>query len=114
VTQQPARENERQMEVRRQRVRIERHQHDENGVTRGDATTSQGEREGGAKASATQEQLNIQCAAATGERAWSLDDGYELSWKCRRFRCRPQLVLTTWFRVFPTRRPDTADVSATS
>jgi hypothetical protein len=37
-----------------------------------------------------------------------------LSWKCRRFRCRPQLVLTTWFRVFPTRRPDTADVSATS
>jgi hypothetical protein len=37
-----------------------------------------------------------------------------LRWKCRRFRCRPQLVLTTWFRVFPTRRPDTADVSATS
>jgi hypothetical protein len=37
-----------------------------------------------------------------------------LSWKCRRFRCRPQLVLTTWCRVFPTRRPDTADVSATS
>ncbi len=30
-----------------------------------------------------------------------------LSWKCRRFRCRPQLVLTTWFRVFPTRQPDT-------
>ena len=26
----------------------------------------------------------------------------------------PQLVLTTWCRVFPTRRPDTADVSATS
>ena len=37
-----------------------------------------------------------------------------LSWKCCRFRCRPQLVLTTWCRVFPTRRPDTADVSATS
>ena len=37
-----------------------------------------------------------------------------LSWKCRFFRCRPQLVLTTWCRVFPTRRPDTADVSATS
>jgi hypothetical protein len=37
-----------------------------------------------------------------------------LSWKCRRFRCRPQLVLTTWFRVFPTPWPDTADVSATS
>jgi hypothetical protein len=37
-----------------------------------------------------------------------------LSWKCRRFRCRLQLVLTTWCRVFPTRRPDTADVSATS
>ena len=34
-----------------------------------------------------------------------------LSWKCRSFRCRPQLVLTC---VFPTRRPDTADVSATS
>ena len=84
-------------------MRIERHQHDENGVTRGDATTSRGEREGGAKASATQEQLNIQCAAATGERAWSLDDGYGLSWKCCHFRCRPQLVLTTWFRVFPTR-----------
>jgi hypothetical protein len=40
--------------------------------------------------------------------------GYRLSWKCRRFRCCPQLVLTTWCRVFPTRRPDTADVSATS
>jgi hypothetical protein len=37
-----------------------------------------------------------------------------LSWKCRHFRCRPQLVLTTWCHVFPTRRPDTADVSATS
>ena len=37
-----------------------------------------------------------------------------LSWKCRRFRCRPQLVLTTCLRVFLTRRPDTADVSATS
>jgi hypothetical protein len=37
-----------------------------------------------------------------------------LSWKCRHFRCRPQLVLTTWCRVFLTRRPDTADVSATS
>ena len=37
-----------------------------------------------------------------------------LSWKCRFFRCRPQLILTTWCRVFPTRRPDTADVSATS
>jgi hypothetical protein len=39
---------------------------------------------------------------------------YCLSWKCRRFRCCPQLVLTTWCRVFPTRRPDMADVSATS
>jgi hypothetical protein len=38
----------------------------------------------------------------------------QLSWKCRRFRCRLQLVLTTWCRVFPTRRPDTADVSETS
>ena len=38
----------------------------------------------------------------------------DLSWKFRRFRCRPQLVLTTWCRVFPTRQPDTANVSATS
>ncbi len=38
----------------------------------------------------------------------------ELSWKCRFFRCRPQLVLKTYLRVFPTRRPHTADVSATS
>jgi hypothetical protein len=37
-----------------------------------------------------------------------------LSWKCRFFRCRPLLVLKTCLRVFPTRRPDTADVSATS
>ena len=37
-----------------------------------------------------------------------------LSWKCRRFKCRPQLVLTTCFRVFPTRLPDRADVSVTS
>ena len=37
-----------------------------------------------------------------------------LSWKCRFFRCCPQLVLTTWCRVFLTRRPNTADVSATS
>ncbi len=37
-----------------------------------------------------------------------------LSWKCRFFRCRPQLVLKTCLRVFPTRRPDTADMSATS
>jgi len=36
----------------------------------------------------------------------------QLSWKCRRFRCCPQLVLATCLRVFP--RPDTADVSATS
>ena len=40
--------------------------------------------------------------------------GEPLSWKCRRFRCRQQLVLKTCLRVFPTRRPDTADVSATS
>ena len=37
-----------------------------------------------------------------------------LSWKCRHFRCRPQLVLTTCLRVFPTHQPDTANVSATS
>jgi len=41
-------------------------------------------------------------------------DAPQLSWKCRCFRCHPQLVLTTCLRVFPTRRPDTADVSATS
>ena len=74
MTQQPAGENERQMEVMRRRVHVERHQHDENGVTRGDASTSRGEREGGVKASSTQERLNIQCAEVTGERAWSLDD----------------------------------------
>ena len=49
---------------------------------------------------------NSRCAAG-GRRG-------TLSWKCRFFRCRPQLVLTTWCRVFPTRRPDTAVVSATS
>jgi hypothetical protein len=38
----------------------------------------------------------------------------KLSWKCRRFRCCQQLVLKTCLRVFPTRQPDTADVSATS
>ncbi len=37
-----------------------------------------------------------------------------LSWKCRRLRCRPQLVLKTCLRVFPTQQPDMADVSATS
>ena len=38
----------------------------------------------------------------------------QLSWKCRRFRCRPQLVLTICLHVFLSCRPDTADVSATS
>jgi len=37
-----------------------------------------------------------------------------LSWKCCHFRCRLQLVLKACLRVFPTRRPDTVDVSATS
>ncbi len=37
-----------------------------------------------------------------------------LSWKCHCFRCCPQLVLTTCLRVFPTHRPDTAGVLATS
>jgi hypothetical protein len=37
-----------------------------------------------------------------------------LSWKFCFFRCRLQLVLKTCLRVFPTRWPDTADVSATS
>jgi hypothetical protein len=37
-----------------------------------------------------------------------IEDGLLLSWKCSHFRCRPQLVLTTCLRVFPTRRPDTA------
>jgi hypothetical protein len=49
------------------------------------------------------------CGRATSEQQANC-----LSWKCCRFRFRPQLVLTTWFRVFLTRRPDTADVSATS
>ncbi len=38
----------------------------------------------------------------------------QLSWKCRRLRCRQKLFLKTFNRVFPTRRPDTADMSATS
>jgi len=38
----------------------------------------------------------------------------KLSWKCRRLRWRPQLVLKTCLRVFPTQRLDTADVSAAS
>ena len=37
-----------------------------------------------------------------------------LSWKCRCFRCHPQLVLRTCLGVFPTRWSDMADVSATS
>jgi len=46
--------------------------------------------------------------------SFDVGSGDDLSWKCRRFRCRPQLVLKTCLRVFPTRRTDTADVSATS
>jgi len=49
-----------------------------------------------------------------GKEETTLTDGAMLSWKCRFFRCRPQLVLKTCIRVFPTRRPDTAVVSATS
>jgi hypothetical protein len=45
---------------------------------------------------------------------WEDGNSKTLSWKCRRFRCRPLLVLKTCLCVFPTRRPDTADVSATS
>ncbi len=37
-----------------------------------------------------------------------------LSGKCRRYRCCPQLVLTTCLRVFPSCRPNAADVLATS
>ena len=37
-----------------------------------------------------------------------------LSWKCRRLRCRQKLFLTTFHYVFPTQRHDTANVSATS
>ena len=40
--------------------------------------------------------------------------GMGLGWKCRFFRCRPQLVLKTCLRVLLTRWPDTADVSVTS
>ncbi len=39
---------------------------------------------------------------------------HKLSWKCRRFRCHPQLVLKTCFYAFLTCWPDTADVSVTS
>jgi hypothetical protein len=40
--------------------------------------------------------------------------GERLSWKCRFFRCCPQLVLKTCLCVLLTRWPDTTDVSATS
>ena len=40
VTQQPARENERQMGGRRWRLHVERQRCNENGTTRADATTS--------------------------------------------------------------------------
>ncbi len=39
------------MEGRRRRLRVERQRRDENSATRANATTSQGKREGGAKAS---------------------------------------------------------------
>ncbi len=58
MTQQPARENKRQMGGRRQRLRVERQQCDENGTTRADATTSQGKQEGITKASVTQWRVN--------------------------------------------------------
>jgi hypothetical protein len=51
--QQSARENERQMGGRRQRLHIERQQCNKNGATRANATTSQGKQEGSAKASVT-------------------------------------------------------------
>jgi hypothetical protein len=41
VTRQPAREKERQMGGRRQRLRIEKQHHKKNGATRGDTTISQ-------------------------------------------------------------------------
>jgi hypothetical protein len=43
---------------RRRRLRVERQRRDENGAMRANATTSQGIQEGGAKASATQLQVN--------------------------------------------------------
>ncbi len=51
TTQQPARENKRQMRDSRQRLRIKRQQRNENGMARGDATTSQGKQESGGTAS---------------------------------------------------------------
>jgi hypothetical protein len=46
------------MEGRRQRLHFERQQLDENGATRGDATTSQVKQEGSAKATVTQWWIN--------------------------------------------------------
>jgi hypothetical protein len=57
--------------------------------------------------------LSEQSVVASAASAAAVEGG-ELSWKCRHFRCRRQLVLTTCLRVFPTRWPDTADMSATS
>jgi hypothetical protein len=53
VTQQTAGENERGRGGRRWRLHIKSQPHDENSATRGDATTSQGKQEGGAKACVT-------------------------------------------------------------
>ncbi len=58
MTQQPARENKRQMGGRRQRLSIKRQRRSKNGTTRADATTSQGKQEGSAKVSVTQCRVN--------------------------------------------------------
>jgi hypothetical protein len=58
MTQQSARENERQMGGRRRRLRVKRQRRDENGATRADATISQGKQEGGAKASVIRWRVN--------------------------------------------------------
>ncbi len=51
--QQPARKNKRQMGGKRQKLCIKRQRRVENGAMKATATTSQGKREGGTKASVT-------------------------------------------------------------
>jgi len=67
------------------------------------------------EALATGRRVGVDLASGIGQTRFNNDFGRaQLSWKCCCFRCRPQVVLKTCLRVFPTRWPDTADVSATS
>jgi hypothetical protein len=63
------------MRGRRQRLCIERQQHNENGATRANATTSQGKQEGGANASATQWQVEGEVRAGPSQLRLEVDGG---------------------------------------